>query len=208
MSMFPIIASGSFSGQGSTAKPNASAAGSVTAGIQNSRLLNLANAYDGDSITTFAEVSNTGCGTTSSIETQEVIYTHAPNTGLTASSFMNLVLALRVTAYMPTAITNYPSISLIATLSGNYSDATPIISTSNPLTIVSASSSQIKAGPYSLSFNGNMQIPFDQFAPKTIDIYSLSLSIKWVFNPAGAVVVVPTNSVFDARIYDISYIYL
>lgn len=212
---FPIIPSGMFSGQGSTTAPNAFANGTMSSGIQGKKNTNLAYAYDADP-NTFAELYNTGLAyNTSGTQTQEALYTHSPATGLLAGSFLYAAINVRANfaAGAGAIMLACPNISLTATVTGNYSDTTPIQSASNPYTILGVNGSNLinaVTGPaksYSAAFTGKIQIPFDQFSPLTIDIYSLSLSIKWTtdgsspWNFSG-------NTLMDARIYDISYIYL
>lgn len=212
---FPIIPSGMFSGQGSTTQPNTNALGAQSSAFSGKKNTNLANAYDGDP-NTYAEILATGIGATpASVYKQEVLYTHSPSTGLLSGSFLNIVINCRATVNLgggaPITASN---LSLVATLSGNYSDTTPISSASNPYNILycpgadilSALSSPSKS--YSKSFNGVIQISVDQYAPLTIDVYSLSLSLAWQIDATSTWNLAGTNTIIDARIYDISYIYL
>lgn len=203
---FPIIPSGMFSGQGSTKRPNVGANGTIS-NVTSPTEKNLANAYDGDP-NTFAEVQCTGVKQNGS---QEVLYTHSPATGLLAGSFLYCNITIRANVYIaPVDQLFSPTVQLVATMTGNYSDTTPIISPANPYTILNCPVASIKAANpngYSNAFTGTISLPFDQFAPLTIDLYSLSLSIKWSGGTDGGSAT-GGNSVFDARIYDISYIYL
>lgn len=218
---FPILPSGMWSGQGSTSAPNANAAGTTSSAIIRPVASNLAFAYDGDT-NSYADMQNGGVsmpGAGAAVGTayqQEIVYTHSPASGAVASSFVNLVFKVRATYSLSGS--KPPDVALVLTASGNYSDTTPVSSTSNPLYLINASASSINANGGKLSgvIDQTVQIVFDGLsAAKTLDANSLSLSLKWLYtidylnaSGSGPTSAGPFSGTADFRIYDISYIYL
>lgn len=214
---FPIIPCGMWSGQGSTSAPNANAAGTTSAQIISPTTSNLANAYDGNGAS-YADIASGGLtipgGTTvGTTFQQEVLYTHSPASGAIATSFVNIVIKARATYSLSGS--KPPSFQCLVTASGNYSDATPVSSTSNPIYLVNLDATTIQANGNSAFglFDGTVQIVFDGLSgAKTLDVNSLSLSVKWLYTAAtltgGTISGGAFSGTVDLRVYDISYIYL
>lgn len=215
--MFPLQPTGFFAPAPLSTKPNANAPSLPSGG--GSSVANLANAYDNDP-TSFGDIFCPGTPTsypTPSVQQTFVNFTHSPNTGVTANSFVTLNASLVVPWSVSSIVKgslNYPNVYLQAFINGTFSDGTIAGDSHNTDNIVfadggAAHTALSGGGSYSGLFSGNISRTIGPFSGKTIDVNSLTIRIMWSVDPGGTGLP-DTGTVagsFDCKVYDLTYIY-